>query len=210
MVSLLNIIENQLETNLNVTIIRKEEELNFQRQITLSAPKPLKQDSHRVWYHIAPTIGLYTADELDIFMKMLVPNLKPDHYLSPYEDKSKLAIQWQYFTENIGIEKITVAEELELFDIEMASEGSIMGLEDGKRKTVNTYELIHQRKIFIKTYPDAVLAKDMLEGKFGANKDSGTRYQRDIPKEALYNTYLPDNHCLKPKKKQGLLARLFS
>ena len=211
MVSLLSIIEKQLKTNQNVTIVRKEEELNFRQQIALSAPKPLKQYSHLVWYHIAPTDGLYTAGELEVFMKMLVPDLKPNTYLSPYEDENRLTIQWRSFVENIGIERITVTEELELLDIEMASDGILSGFEDGKRKTENTYELFHQREIFLKTYPDAALAKDMLEGKVGTNRlDSGTRYQRDISKELLYKSYLPDNHRLKPKKKQGLLARLFS
>ncbi len=210
MVSLLKIIERQLETNPNVTIVSKEEELKFERYIALSAPKPLTQDSHQVWYHVAPTNGLYTAGELDIFMKMLVPHLKPDDHSSPYEDEKRLTIRWDCFTEDIAIEKIIVAEELELLDIEMVGNGSVKGLENGKKKTVNTYELTHQRKIFLKTYPDAALAKDMIEGRFGTDKDFGTKYKQDIPKEMLYKFYLPHNHRLKPKKKSGVLARLFS
>lgn len=211
MVSLLNIIEKQLETNPEVIIVRKEEELkNFERYIALSAPKPLTQDSHLVWYHIAPTKGLYTAGELDVFMKLLVPHLKPDFHLRPYENEKKLVIRWDYFTENIGIEKITITEELELLDIEMTSNGNVKGLENGKKKTVSTYELTHQRKIFLKTYPDAVLAKDMLEGKLGTLKDLDTRYLQDIPKEVLYKLYVHDNHPLKSKEKLGVFARLFS
>lgn len=210
MTSLLKIIEKQLETNPEVTIVRKEEELKFERYLALSAPKPLKQDSHDVWYHIAPTNGLYTAGELDVFMKLLVPHLKPDNHFSPYEDKNRLTIRWDCFTEDIGIEKITIAEELELLDLEMVRTGSVKGLENGKKKTSNNYELTHQRKIILKTYPDAVLAKDMLEGKFGTHKDWGTRYQQDIPKEMLYKSYIPDNHPLKLKEKSSVLARLFS
>lgn len=209
MASLLKIIGEQLEKNQNVTIVRKEEEQKFERYIALHASKPLTQDSHNVWYHIAPTNGLYTAGELDVFMKMLVPDLKTDTHFSPYEDERRLTISWLYFTEDIGIEKITVTEELELLDIEMANKGRIERLENGK-KTVNTYELIHQRKIFLKTYPDAALARDMLHGRFGTDKDFGTRYLREIPKKILYGSYVPDGHPLKPKEKQGLLTRLFS
>ncbi len=208
MVSLLNIIEKQLETNPEVIIVRKEEEpKNFERYIALSAPKPLTQESHQVWYHIAPTNGLYTAGELEVFMKLLVPHLKPNFHLSPYENKKILTIGWDCFTENVGITKITVAEELELPGYE---NGSVEGLENGKRKTVNTYDLFHQRRIVVKTYPNAVLANDMLEGKLGTFKDWGTEYLQEIPKEVLYKLYVPDNHPLKTKEKLGVFARLFS
>ncbi len=208
MVSLLNIIEKQLETNPEVIIVRKEEEpKNFERYIALSAPKPLTQDSHQVWYHIAPTNGLYTAGELDVFMKLLVPNLKPSSHLPPSEDKDTLTIRWDCFTENVGITKITVAEELELPGYE---NGSVEGLENGKKKTLKTYELTHQRRIFVKAYPDAVLANDMLEGKLGTLKDGDIRYLQDIPKEALYKLYVQNNHPLKTKEKLGVFARLFS
>ena len=117
-----------------------------------------------------------------------------------------MTIRWDRFTEDVGITKITIAEESELPGY---GNGSVEGLENGKKKTLNTYELTHQRIIFLKTYPDAVLAKDMLEGKLGTLKDLDTRYQQDIPKEVLYR-YIPDNHPLKSKERLGVFARLFS
>ena len=212
MSSLLHVIDEALKTNPLVIIVKRDDYIDFQRKISLTAPKPLDQTSHEVWYHVAPKEGLYTAAELSVFGNSLMPHLKrEDQYSHLYEDRYHLNLSWFTFHEDIGVEKITVTEELELFDAVRDEFASFpqKNIENGKGKHTKSYELTHQRRVFVKTYPDVALAQDMLSGKVGKeNHNSETKYSREIPKPVLY-AYVPNGHPLKPTPSQSFLQRIF-
>src|SRR3989344_8072016 len=113
MSSLLHVIDEALKTNPLVIIVKRDDYIDFQRKLSLTAPKPLDQTSHEVWYHVAPKEGLYTKAELNVFMNSLMPHLKREnHYSHIYEDQHRLNLSWFMFREDIGVEKITVTGEL--------------------------------------------------------------------------------------------------
>ncbi len=129
--------------------------------------------SHMVDIHVAPLCPVYTGPELQTLMMSLVPDLEPtckDNFrdLSESMEFGKL-----YFDEVIGME--IVVQQLELTDPSM---WDTEGFADGKR--VIRREKKIQRRIWVRLFPDFIIAHAAFEGRIAPYTiNKGRRVERN-------------------------------
>ena len=129
--------------------------------------------SHTVDFYVAPKVGgLYTAKELQVLMKSLVPGLEPTCMDNFFDRDLEMAFGKLYFDEVIGAEAI--CREIVLSDEDVFfSDGFI----DGKRIINCTQEL--WRRTWVNLFPNVQIATSALSGenKFRISKRELTKYR---------------------------------
>lgn len=185
--NLLEKIQQELKRNPGVVVVRVSETKDTKNIPPLGHWPPLALHAlgngshwsvHEVDVHIAPVKGLYSAQELAMFMRMLVPDEKRRIEVAPHFRETELSIGWDIFYETIGFEDISLSREASLNDPALSNE---LGFVDGKAACSWSTRLSYERGIFVKTYPSEHIAQDMLEGRLGKDETFGTKYTKEIP-----------------------------
>lgn len=172
-ISKFKIVKKALEENPQVIIVDLKLESSFPRRIGY-----VTQTAN---FSIAPSMGLYTANELQEFMQGLIPGLKPyaqgDFFQA--DEIKELHFGYVGFEEKIGEERIesthvmTDPEFTQTFDYGKGLE-NVYGLdEEGilvRRKVID-----HLRRTWVNLYPNEQFAKDLLEGKIDSTHKDRTK-----------------------------------
>lgn len=158
-------IKTSLESNPEVTIVDVIE--------VMYLPNTSQRVVQTVDYIVVPKQGLYTANELQEFMRRLVPDLKPymkDEF-RPYEKFFELGKLC--FEEKFGEEQVTRI--CTITDEPLADK---IGFVEGKRTIEETRDYL--RRIWVKPFPDERLAK-----RLGPYVHECSRLGYDVIKEHL-------------------------
>jgi hypothetical protein len=125
-------------------------------------------------FWVAPTVGLYNADDLQEFMHGLVPGLKPTMKDAFHQFKNELSFGKLYFDEKIGEERavtqvthtMTDQEFTNTFDVSGDGLENVYGLNEKGVLVVDSDRTVeHRRRTWVRPFPTATFARDVLEGK---------------------------------------------
>ncbi len=157
-------IRTALTANPNVYVVHVEDVSHF--------PERLMGFSQTVEFVVAPKGGLYSAGELNDFMKGLVPRLKPNQVDYFHQGPAYLEFGRLYFDEKIGEETTKTVIEIKLTDIEGLPEMALRGFKTGmnnlepvlarRLKSEEAYRY-HLRRTVVSPFPSEAIAKDLWE-----------------------------------------------
>ena len=149
--SILEQIHEMLKKEPSILLLEKKEHV-------LLPERSLAGDSHVVVFEVAPRLGLYTVDELNAFMGMLIPHLpvraRKDFHVNRRFDFMEFGnLQ---FEEEIGQE--TTRHEIVLHDKSLFS---TEGFVEGKRVVEEVVKPL-KRCVVVRLYPSEAVARVSL------------------------------------------------
>ena len=168
--SKLTIVRQALETNPDVTIVNVDERDEY------------GYFSHMVDFWVAPRNGLYTSDELQVFMMRLVPDLEPtlkDNFIQYSDALKTLRIGKLYFDEKVDEDK--VAGISTSTDERLLNVFEFVRFVNGERTIVEAGD--YSRRTLVRPFPNEAYTRDVLDGKlsdYWTNLRDLERYQPNL------------------------------